>query len=345
MKKTDPSAPRQTGKRRPLRILLRILAGLLILLLCLALALYIIPLTETEDQKTVEGSADWMGRLEGSLRLHEIVLPGTHDSATKSVQLAFFSKCQALTVGEQLEAGFRYLDIRLGSTDEGRLKLVHGFTSCKTGDLPWSSSLYLEEVLDQCYAFLEAHPTETVVFAVKQEQDHETAAEFAALLEAELAKNPARWYTGNTIPTLDEVRGRLVLFRRYADGTLPEDAACAGIPMIWADQGGHGDTGLHAALTETGGLRLWVQDRYCYGTEDKWTAFLAGLREPEIRDGDLAIHFLSTKGTFAYGHPYSHARTLNRKLQDLSLEALRGWIIVDFGNAPLAEHIYAANFR
>ena len=68
--------------------------------------------------KTADRSADWMADLDDGLRLNEIVLPGTHDSATQYVQLAFFSKCQALSIGEQLEAGYRYLDIRLGLSDK-----------------------------------------------------------------------------------------------------------------------------------------------------------------------------------------------------------------------------------
>lgn len=101
----------KNGKRPGLlRGVLRALAGILALLLLLVLALWAIPLTETGDRRTVQGSADWMSLLEDELPLNRIVLPGSHDCATQFVQLAFVTKCQAKSVGDQLEAGIRYLD-------------------------------------------------------------------------------------------------------------------------------------------------------------------------------------------------------------------------------------------
>lgn len=71
-----------------------------------------------------------MSSVDGNLKLNEINIPGTHDSATQYVKLALFSKCQCLNIKEQLDAGFRYLDIRL-AVDNEKLKLVHGFTPAK----------------------------------------------------------------------------------------------------------------------------------------------------------------------------------------------------------------------
>ena len=151
------------------KIAVRVLACMIAILLCALLVFFIIPLTEAEDTTSVDASADWMATLDDSLPLSEVILPGTHDSATKYVQFAFFSKCQAKDVGAQLDAGYRYLDIRLGIDGQEAPTLMHGFTSCKTGALPWSDTLYLDRVLEQCYAFLHEHPTETIVFAVKHE--------------------------------------------------------------------------------------------------------------------------------------------------------------------------------
>ena len=97
--------------------------------------MYLIPAFETVDHTPAEDSADWMSRLPDELPISQITLPGSHDSATQHVQLAFFSKCQALRIGEQLDAGFRYLDIRL-ALDGEVLRFVHGFTKCRKGPLP-----------------------------------------------------------------------------------------------------------------------------------------------------------------------------------------------------------------
>ena len=321
------------------RVILRILGLLLALILCAAAFFLLWPLTEHGDRARVDGSADWMGRLDGSLMLSEISLPGTHDSATQYVQLAWFSKCQSLDVGGQLEAGARYLDIRLGADGE-RLQLMHGFTKCKTS--AFGGTLYLDEVLRQCYAFLDAHPTEAVVFAVKQEHGDESVAAFEALLNAYAQASPAHWLLSETVPTLDEARGKLVLMRRYEDEAGL--GAAAGIPLLWPNQNGHDDLSLNIVVTDNGSYRLWVQDRYEYDAEDKWAAFTAGVAQNGAESGDIALHFLSTKGTAAYGHPFGFAKTLNDRLAQTPSGELSGWIVLDYFSAPLAAHIYETNF-
>lgn len=326
--------------KKALRLLGRLLAAVLALLLLAALLLVVIPLTETGDKTAVAGSADWMAALPDEKLLGELVIPGTHDSATQYVQLAFFSKCQALGIREQLEAGYRYLDIRLGAAEEGKLQLMHGFTRCKPGALS-ADSLLLDAVLEDCYAFLAAHPTETLLFAVKQEHGDESVSAFEKLLDAYVSENEDFWLLTDSVPTLGEARGRLVLLRRYKDAALLGKRA--GIPFLWENQNGSSDTGLNAAAEDEGFFTLWVQDRYEYAAQDKWNAFCAGMEAARGRErGDIALHFLSTKGTLAYGHPRYFAKDLNRRLAEANL-ALDGWVIVDFASAPLAERIYSAN--
>ncbi len=349
----------------PLRIVLRLI-GLLLLALVLVFVtmMYVIPAFERADRTAVEGSADWMGRLPDRTKLNAVVLPGTHDSATKNVLLAYFSKCQSLSIGEQLEAGFRYLDIRL-AVDGDRLKLMHGFTNCTETGWPWSEPLYLDSVLGACYAFLDAHPSETIVFAVKKEHGGETVEEFQKLLMDAIAKDPDRWVLSRYLQTVGESRGKIVLMRRYLDSGYESES---GVPLLWADQNNRGDTGLSAVWEENpqNTATLLVQDRFKYDADDKWAAFLGGLRshsffgvsssqsDPNV----LGLHFLSTNGNTSYGHPYKYAKDLNARF--LAAKAagsapselktgddpvgLCGWIIVDFGSPTLAEAIYSANF-
>ena len=311
----------------------------LLLALTLGVLMYVIPAFETVNRTEVQGSADWMARIDDSVSLAQITIPGTHDSATTNVQLAFFSKCQAMDVGEQLEAGYRYLDIRLGA-DGDRLKLMHGFTNCTTSGFPWADALYLDDVLEQCYAFLSAHPTEAIVFAVKQEHGNESVARFEQLLNVYLQKQPDKWLLTDRIPTIKEARGKLVLMRRYADEA--NFGAQSGIPLLWDNQNGHEDVSKNIAVHDNGSYVLSIQDRYEFDTDDKWNAFTAGLKAAKTDEDHVSIHFLSTKGTATYGHPYRFATSLNPKL--LQTDALSGWIIVDFGSAELAQHIYENNF-
>ena len=327
-------------KKHPI---LRVFATIIAVLVVLVVALSAIPLFESADNAKVEGSADWMARLDDATPLNQVVLPGTHDAATQYVQLAFFAKCQSLSVPEQLEAGFRYLDIRLG--DEGNsssLKLMHGFTNCKTDVL--GDVLRLDDVLAGCYAFLDAHPTETIVFAVKQEHGDASVAQFQQILNTAIAKNPQRWLLTESIPTVGKARGKLVLLRRYDDEAGL--GASAGIPFNWAGQGKSAGQGLDVIAEPNGSFQLWVQDRYEYGNDDKWAAFTTGMRKAAERmlPGDVALHFLSTKGTLVQGHPFAHASDLNPRLAAVPSTDLSGWIVVDFSSAPLAAHIYEANF-
>lgn len=318
-----------------------VFGGILAVMLLAGAALFVIPLTERVDVSPVAGSADWMARLPDDAPLGKLSIPGTHDAGTQYVQLGFFSKCQARSIGQQLEDGFRYLDIRLAISGD-RLDLNHGFCECRTGGTPWSDRLMLEDVLEDCYAFLSAHPTETVIFAVKQEHGGESVAEFQRVLDRYIQENAERWYLGSELPSLGEARGRLVLLRRYDDEA--ELGRNAGIALIWPNQNGYDDPAraFSSESCSVGSLTLAVQDRYEYDEEEKWAAFCAEADNPDA----VALRFLSTKGHMTFGHPYRYAKELNPRLlalcenQDISL----GWMVIDFGNARLASAIYEQNF-
>ncbi len=293
---------------------------------------------------------DWMGQLSDELLVSEINIPGTHDSATKYVQLSFFSKCQGKDIYHQLRDGYRYLDIRLGDDEqycEDAFAMVHGFTNCKTGAFPWSQTLYLDRVLSECYMFLEEHPSETILFVVKHEHGDWEIAQVQELLDSYIAENPDRWLLTDTIPTLGEARGKMILVRRYEDeaGLGSE----AGLEADWGKQNGHADVSLASEPWENEELTTYVQDRYEYGAKDKWTAFEKGIKETQGLDPQetLCINFLSTKGTLPYGHPYTFARKLNKQLllSDWDSETHLGCVVMDFGNAALAYKIYETNFQ
>lgn len=325
------------------RFLLGLFGFLLAVVLVIAAAFFFLPLTETVDTTPVEGSADWMKELDGELPLNQIVLPGSHDSATQYVQLAFFSKCQALSIAEQLAAGCRYLDIRLGVDGHNdTFKLMHGFTNCRTSPFNPVDKLYLDDLLDDCYDFLKKHPTETVVFAVKQEHGKDSVAVFESMLNSYIREDADMWLLTDSIPTLDEARGKLVLMRRYEDEGGLE--ARSGIPLIWADQKGAKDTRPNVVAEKNDFYTLYVQDRFEYDTEAKWEAFTKGMAmaEKRAKDGDVILSFLSTKGSLTYGHPRQFANVLNPRLAEL--DSLSGWVVVDFLSPKLAETIYSHNF-
>jgi len=328
---------KRSGFRRFLTALFTVI---LVLILAFCTLMYIIPAFETVKIKTVDGSADWMSKLPDEKLLSETVIPGTHDSASKYADLAFFSKCQALTIKEQLEAGYRYLDIRL-AVDGESMKLMHGFTACRTGGFPFSNVLKLDDVLADCYSFLDSHPTETVIFAVKQEHGDETVAEFQRILSTYIERDENRWFLTGTVPTVGEARGKLVLLRRYGDEAGLD--AKSGVGFNWRDQGGRDDISLSIEQNACEGFTLFVQDRYKYDSAEKWNAFIEATRAAKTSPADISLNFLSTNGSPAYGHPYKYARELNSMLTSVNPQ-LSGWIPVDFADAKIAEFIYSQNF-
>lgn len=337
MKTDDRKSKKGRGILRSLGL---ILGALLLSGFLFVGALLILPLAEKADAAPVAGSADWMSRLPDDLSLGDIVLPGSHDSATQYVQLAWFSKCQSLSVSEQLEAGTRYLDIRIGDAEKGSdyPRLMHGFVNCKTSAL--GDTLTLDALLGECYDFLTRHPTETVLFAVKHEYGDASAADVQKTLQGFTDLRPDLWLLTDTIPSLGEARGKLVLLRRWEDEAGL--GAAAGIPILWSDQKSREDVSLSAAREEQGSLTLLVQDRFKYDAEEKWSAFISAFEMAE--EDELLLNFLSTNGSAAYGHPWKYAGTLNPRLLETDGKMLSGWIIVDFITPRLAEKIYSANF-
>jgi 1-phosphatidylinositol phosphodiesterase len=145
------------------------------------------------------------------------------------------------------------------------------------------------------------------------------------------AKAPEMWLIADTLPTLGEARGKLVLLRRYGDESFP------GVEFDWSGQGG-GNDGKSFEICEKNGFSLAVQDRYEYDVEEKWAAFTDTLGAR----ADLTLNFLSTKGSFVQGHPFFFASNLNPRLKGADP---KGWTIVDFGTAEIAKTIYERNFK
>ena len=56
---------------------------------------------------------NWMKDIDGTKKLFEITIPGTHDCVTQYVQFPHISRCQDKNIYEQLCLGIRALDIRV----------------------------------------------------------------------------------------------------------------------------------------------------------------------------------------------------------------------------------------
>ncbi|MBP2326788.1 1-phosphatidylinositol phosphodiesterase [Kibdelosporangium banguiense] len=149
---------------------------------------------------------DWMAYLPGTTTLSELSLPGTHDTGAYRVGGdSVFT--QSMDLGEQLNAGIRAWDIRLGPDPiDNRLKVYHG---------PAPQLLDFEnDVLVTATNYLKMHPNESLVMRIKQ--NHGPSEGFDTQVKAGLDKYPLQVYQGTgDNPTVREIRGKIVVLQDF----------------------------------------------------------------------------------------------------------------------------------
>lgn len=149
---------------------------------------------------------DWMSRIDDNLKISEISLPGSHDTASKYG--GFFVETQSWSLMDQLESGIRYFDIRC-RCEGTKFSIHHG---------PFYQHLDFDQVLDNIRAFLKAHPTETLLMRVKEEcEAKENSESFSYIWDRymnELGYSHIMARSiDNSVPTLRSVRGKVVVLR------------------------------------------------------------------------------------------------------------------------------------
>ena len=105
--------------------------------------------------------ADWMSHLADSTSLRDINMPGSHDTMALYSIADLAGQCQSLTLGDQLNLGVRFLDIRL-KEENNSLKAVHGFIDQHAS---------FSDITSTVESFLENHPTEFIIMSIKEEAD------------------------------------------------------------------------------------------------------------------------------------------------------------------------------
>jgi 1-phosphatidylinositol phosphodiesterase len=260
--------------------------------------------------------ANWMSLVNDSKMLSELSIPGTHDSAAMK-RPGFDSErltTQTRTLREQLDAGVRFLDLRCGYVDK-EFGLYHETTSLH---------LTFAAARDVCKQFLNDHPRETIIASIKNEYEgrgNDSAVSFQARFQQYVDETPGLWYLDNAIPTLGEVRKKIVLFRRF-----PLDKAMSPTGINAFDGFPDNET-----KTIDGPPTLTIQDRYSlvtYGGEDaksrliiKWETVEATLKKASSdTDTDrgrsvLYVNFSSAAGVTAPKYPRAAAEFINPKLE------------------------------
>jgi 1-phosphatidylinositol phosphodiesterase len=255
-----------------------------------------------------------MSSAAGDLPLTRFSIPGTHDSGALYEPLSGTTKCQNLTLSEQLNAGVRFLDIRCRHVNNAFL-IQHGLVYQK---------MNFDDVLNAAIGFLTNNPKETVIMSVKEEYDPKgNTRSFEATFDSYVAKSPEKWLLSSSIPTLEQARGKIVLFRRFSAASTPK-----GIDLsVWPDD---------ATFTNA---NVRVQDDYnVANTDSKWTAITNLLTEAQAGDTDiLYVSFASgvAKRHFLPNIPIvANAINLNlTRYFTLHTKGRYGVILMDFADA------------
>ncbi len=320
-------------------------ALLMCMMVCVFAGLAAMP-ADAADVRAV----NWMENIPDETKLSSMSIPGTHDSCTQNVDMRYIFQCQDASIATQLKYGYRYLDMRLvleKRSGQETLVLKHNIARCKVSDSPFSRTLTLADVLKDVYAFLGEYPSETVILCMKAENSKDDVAAVQRALYEMIDQAPERWYLKNVIPTMGEVRGKIVLATRFDDKLQVGSDRC-GLYFGWADQGDRTILDDPTADSVINGREtLCVQDRYNYDVDDKITAIHTCLDSSRAADDTFFLNFPSTSGSGAVGHPKEYAKDINLDLYAYEWEAGKayGVVIVDFGPKKIAEKIYGTNFQ
>lgn len=273
----------------------------------------------------------WMAGLQDNISISKISIPGTHDSGARidAPVISGTAKTQDLSIAEQLNAGVRFLDIRCRHIDNS-FTIHHGAIY---------QNLNFDDVLNACYAFLESHPSETIIMSVKEEHDaSNTTRSFESTFDSYVQKNPSKWNLGTNIPTLGEVRGKIRLLRRF-----PTQAAKGINATSWADN--------TTFEINNPGAQLKVQDYYkVTNNDDKWNGISTLFNDAKNSNSDrLFINFTSGYKPGIFGIPSipTVSNAINPKLKTFfqsNTKGSYGIMPIDFVNAELAELIVKTNF-
>ncbi|MGN8929603.1 phosphatidylinositol-specific phospholipase C [Collinsella sp. HCP28S3_E12] len=160
----------------------------------------------------------WMSHVDNNKYLDELSIPGTHDTSTCSVDndtepQTSLVKCQQDYIPTQLLEGIRYFDIRLGGNNEhDDPGIVHGgcYLFKKDGHY-----MQLSDVIGYFKTFLKENPSEALIMLVSRGNNEATDESATTAFAKVLGNDPNLFYTSSHVPTLGEVRGKIVLLRRF----------------------------------------------------------------------------------------------------------------------------------
>lgn len=293
----------------------------------------------------------WMKYVDDNKYLDELSIPGTHDSGTCSVDndtepQSSQAKCQQDYIPTQLLEGIRYFDIRLGRNDEnGDPGIDHGRCYLLKKD---GGFMHLSDVIGYFKTFLNENPSEALIMLVSRGNDEATDESVTTAFAKVMADNPDLFYTSSRVPTLGEVRGKIVLLRRFRLDGDSVSGHTWGLDLTeWDDKiKAHSDSATMCLVQDARGFeaagetgdkepyctKVYAQDKYKLTGTDKLSWVDNALKETtgrtrnkvDVVDDDGAnvpvqercwsINYTSCTGLSHGGNPFTSARVVNEHL-------------------------------
>lgn len=325
-------------------------------------------------------SADWMSHLPDYAYLTDLSIPGVHDAGTVNVDgisgITITNelnpwRCQQLYIDDLLTNGVRYFDLRLALDKlSGKIVLQHGdlpgeLSICRDRD---GNDLTIETVMDWVADFLERHPRETVILAIKDEADNYDSSQAIYDYFDHYRQRHDNVYAGYGNPQLADVRGKIVLITRideYEGGRTYHIGDASGPAWAIYANWREGEDYAPALAASTRAYEFWTQDKYHITPDEKWKWIEGSILSDEASGakgrhdltvsrgkGAWVVSFTSTERVFESEAlvPLDCARDINNRLKQspkLSTDADEyvGIVCVDFMDEQMAQRIYAINFR
>ena len=279
--------------------------------------------------------------------LDELSIPGTHDSGTCSVDndtepQSSQVKCQQDYIPTQLLEGIRYFDIRLGKGDDPGID--HGIFYLLKKD---GNYLHLSDVIGYFKTFLNENPSEALIMLASRGNDEAIDESITTAFAKVMADNPNLFYTSSHVPTLGEVRGKIVLLRRFGLAGNSVSGHTWGLDLTqWDDKiKAHSGQSMclvqdargFEAIGETGNeepycTKVYAQDKYKLTGTDKLSWVDNALKETtgrtcnkvdvvddagaevQVQERCWSINYTSCTGLSHGGNPFTSARVVNEHL-------------------------------
>ncbi|WP_017583566.1 phosphatidylinositol-specific phospholipase C [Nocardiopsis valliformis] len=281
-------------------------------------------------QESAVARAEWMAAVPDSANLAALSIPGTHD--TGAWRGTVWSRTQDLDLTGQLDSGVRFLDVRTRHYRDA-FPIHHG-----------AEYLHLNftDVVTGIDAFLDAHPTETVLMRMKKEHTEvENTRTYEETLDHYIHENPDTrdvlskrlWVPepgAEGVPNLGEVRGRIIIVQDFSASR---------------------DYGVH-----WNGPALDIQDDYrvptLFDIPAKWEKVRDHFDATEAGPGDV-LHVNHLSGS---GAPWANPREVAwgalgiRGVNHRAVDHLRpaaasrtGVVVMDFPSQELTDLVLAHN--